>query len=74
MSSDFFNFSKLRLRFFVGIGCLLFALKRCVCITSTGARLCTADVLKSAAPEGLKAASLITNFPKEQQLSVILVQ
>lgn len=66
MFSNFLNFSQLMLRLFVGIGCLLFALKRCVCITATGARLCTANILGIAAPEGLNAASLKT-FPKNNK-------
>lgn len=74
MSFYLFNFSQLRLRLFVGIDCLLFALKRHVCLTTTGAGLCTADVLESAAAEGLNTASLITDFPKEQQMSVVLLQ
>lgn len=66
MSSDFFNFSQLMLRLFVGFVCLLLALKRCVCITTTGARLCAASILGRAAPEGLNAASLKT-FPKNNR-------
>lgn len=74
VSFYFFNFSQLRLRLFVGIDCVLFALKRHVCLTTTGAELCTADVLESATAERLNTASLIINFPKEQQMSVVLLQ
>lgn len=52
----------------MGVGCLLFALRMCVCITTPCAGLCTAHVLESATPEGLEAASWVTNFAKEQQM------